>query len=234
MESREQADSAPEKSSNLHTPEDFQQHYSSRTWDWYKPLLNTCLAYGLQAPILDLGCRLGLFIECCKNHDLACMGLEGAPYAVEQARARCADLDIHQHDLNTRLPVDDQYAGAVMLHQVIEHIAPETADFVLRESYRVLRPGGRIFVFSPSRYHPQERDEPTHINMYSPKELIAAVQKAGFPRVEPLTTVASVGGIPIYHLGYHPLMKWTMNKLHRIFPIGRFAASANCVGIKNI
>ena len=233
MEHREQAASASDKPSNLHTPEDFQQHYRARTWEWYKPLLNTCIEYGLQEPVLDLGCGLGLFTECCTHHNLKCLGLEGAAYAVEQAKIRCPDLDIRQHDLNSPLPVDDRYAGSVMLHQVIEHIDPGTADFVLQESYRVLRPNGRVFVFSPSRYNPQERDEPFHINMYSPKELIGAVQRAEFSRVEPFTAVESVGGIPIFYLGYNPWMKWVMRKLHRIFPAGRLAATANCIGIKN-
>ena len=59
--------------------------------------------------------------------------LDDAEYAVEQAKARCPDLNIRPHDLKVPLPVDNQYAGSVMLHQVIEHIDPGTADFVLQE-----------------------------------------------------------------------------------------------------
>ena len=217
---------------NLHSAEDFQQYYSTRTWNWYEPLLQACRAYGLQEPVLDLGCGLGLFVECCKHQGLQCTGLEGSEYGVQQALARCPELDVRQHYLHEPLPFSDESIGTVVLHQVIEHIEPATARAVLEESYRILVAGGRLFVFSPSRYNPEEREESTHINLYTPKQLFAEVRNAGFSHVQSLNTIKTFGGIPIYLLGHSHWGKWFMRAFYRYFPLDFISASANCMAIK--
>lgn len=48
------------------------------------------------------------------------------------------------------LPFDNQSAEYVVLHHVLEHFGCGEADGMVRECWRVLRPGGSLLVFVPN------------------------------------------------------------------------------------
>lgn len=105
--------------------------------------------------VLDIGSGYGSFVLSALRAGLDARGIEISPYEVDYARRRLADASPH-------LDADDVYiagsaydlpfaAGAfdvVTAWNVLEHV--EDLEAVLRESARVLRPGGIMFIVAPN------------------------------------------------------------------------------------
>ena len=105
------------------------------------------------ARVLDIGCGVGVYVE---------------KFTELQARAFGVDVDgdkliAAHHEKNlTRLvvsvsealPFPENFFDAVLLHEVIEHVADDQAT--LRQASRVVKPGGRVVVFAPNRLYPFE------------------------------------------------------------------------------
>jgi SAM-dependent methyltransferase len=204
----------------------FEQYYLSRDWRFYKSILSRIVAASEPGPILDLGAGCGYIVEACHRWGLSCVGLEGSENAVEIAHRRCPEIDIRQFLLSDPFPFEDNFFATVILNQVIEHLESSVADSCIREIYRVLRLGGALIIFSPSRFNKYEkRDDPTHINMYSPKELRDLLNSKGFTDI-----IQDDSPLPI--LGHNRLGRLIVLKLFRITHWERLSATANCVAYK--
>ena len=104
--------------------------------------------------ILDLGSGKGDFLIDAATHGTRATGIELNRAYIEEARskARAAgydDLEIVAGAGET-LPFPDASFGFVNLSEVIEHVAEPVS--VLRETWRVLVPGGAAYVSVPSRF----------------------------------------------------------------------------------
>jgi SAM-dependent methyltransferase len=208
---------------NLHTKEMFDRAYGRRRWEYYKHLVAACIVYGEPGQWLDLGAGLGLFVECARNFGIDCVGVEGSRYAVERAKKRGIALE-HQL-LEQPLPFDAGSISTVICNQTMEHLHGNTARFVIHESYRVLRPGGVLLVYSPSKFNRAAREEKSHINLYTPKRLKAEVKAAGF-------TLINAPNSPLPFLGESKAGKALSLLLFRLFPLPFLSASANCIARK--
>jgi len=102
--------------------------------------------------ILDCGCGAGEYVQAFLDRGAEAWGIEFSKEKVASSRV----------DLGGRLAVGDLAALAVrdntidvaLLNEVLEHVPDEQR--VLREVYRVLRPGGTLVLFSPNRRYPFE------------------------------------------------------------------------------
>ncbi|SRR5579875_1071477 len=71
---------------------------------------------------------------------------------------------------------------------MIEHLHPDDVDTHLRETWRVLKPGGRYLVWCPNRLG-HHKDRPDHLSMMSYAELVDRMRRARFVDfVSPLFT----------------------------------------------
>jgi SAM-dependent methyltransferase len=149
-------------------------------WTYFKDILGLCVTEGLPGRFLDVGCGLGLFVECCARYGIPCEGLEGSAFAVEHARSR--GVALHQFDLVQGQPFPFEAAAfsVALYSQVIEHLPPPAALYTLREIYRCLQPRGILVLYTPSRYNRKERADPKHINLYTPTTMRHEVEMAGF------------------------------------------------------
>lgn len=94
--------------------------------------------------ILDLGCGRGEFLEGFKENGLEVFGLDRDPNA-----AKCTNVvevktcDFEKH----KFPYPDNTFDIVFSKSVVEHFF-DPENFIL-ESFRVLKPGGRIVMMTP-------------------------------------------------------------------------------------
>jgi len=184
------------------------------------------IRYGKPGPILDLGAGLGLFVELGLTWGLDIIGLEGSEHAVEVASARYPGIDIRVHDLGEPLPFEDGMMANIVLNQVIEHLDYWRQRKVLSDIFRILAPGGRLFITSPSRKNRIERQDPTHINMLLPSELRQQVESEGFMVVSEPNYGFFLGGSGSRVIGF------LADMLLRLFPHDLFSATANIIGEK--
>jgi SAM-dependent methyltransferase len=98
------------------------------------------------APILDVGCGTGFFLEAVQPRYDA-WGVDPSPVAVELCRARGLEHVVQgsAYDLSA---VGDRRFAALFFLDVIEHLDDDVR--ALREAVRVLAPGGVVIVTVPA------------------------------------------------------------------------------------
>ncbi|MCL4395902.1 MAG: class I SAM-dependent methyltransferase [Chloroflexi bacterium] len=99
-------------------------------------------------PILDLGCGDGHFAQAAFTQPLDA-GIDPSAIAIAEAARRGMHRDLRVADSNA-MPFEDGAFATVLSNSVLEHI-PDI-DATLRETYRVLKPGG-LFVFTTPNQH---------------------------------------------------------------------------------
>ncbi|MCI0432453.1 MAG: methyltransferase domain-containing protein [Gemmatimonadetes bacterium] len=146
--------------------------------------------------VVDIGCGMGTFTIESARRGARAFGIDPAPAAVAAARRVAlaegvASTGFVRADA-AMLPVRDAASDAVIAADLIEHLDDDTLDRVLREARRILRPGGRLVLYTPNRGHLFEclrdagllRDaDPSHIGLRSAAQLRNAVARAGFVRL---------------------------------------------------
>jgi SAM-dependent methyltransferase len=124
--------------------------------DWEGPLHEAKAYIGLSdaSRILDVGSGVGGFVVACRRQGLNAFGLEpdrigqGAKVtSIQIARRRIAE-PVFVSGIGEKLPFPDACFDFVTMNQVIEHVSDQRA--VLRETVRVLRQGGAIYVTCPN------------------------------------------------------------------------------------
>jgi SAM-dependent methyltransferase len=91
--------------------------------------------------LLDIGCGTGWLAE----HFAAYTGIDGSAEAI--AIGKRAGRNVMQADLGEPLPFAAESFDGVVMKDVLEHVGEPVA--LVRETLRVLRPGGRVFASSP-------------------------------------------------------------------------------------
>jgi SAM-dependent methyltransferase len=101
---------------------------------------------------LDFGCYTGRLLEAL--HAKGVGGLVGADVsreAIAEARERLGDHARLDHiEADAPLPYADDRFDSITLLDVLEHV--HLQRFLLRELYRVIRPGGKLIVTVPGRH----------------------------------------------------------------------------------
>ncbi len=199
--------------------------YAGRDWTWYEPMLARMRP---APPVIDVGSGLGLFVECCLHHSVPAVGIE---LSLEGAKASAARrLAVVRADLAMPFPFRDGCFGSAFAHHVLEHVPPDRERFILREIRRVLRPGGFVFVVSPNLHHPQARDNPDHVNLFTPHQLARELRDAGFSRVSLGTNFWMPFWEPRLHLGRFGTL--LSGALWKVAPLDRRAGSASALAWK--
>jgi ubiquinone/menaquinone biosynthesis C-methylase UbiE len=103
---------------------------------------------------LDCGCGTGAFTRRLLQFDLNLTGIDLSPGSIRSAQSRATRETYKVGDL-AQLDVPADSVDIAVFSGVLHHL-PEREDRnrILREVFRVLKPGGRVFGFDPSAHSP--------------------------------------------------------------------------------
>ena len=150
--------------------------------------------------VLDLGCGTGEFTALLAQKGADVVGAEVAEAALARARARHPDISFRLVTIEGPLPFGDSAFDLLWASEVIEHIA-DTARW-LSEVRRVLAPGGRLLLTTPSHGRlrlalggAERFSEPLgdHLHLYTRRSMQRLLDEFGFEPVE----VRRAGGPPL-------------------------------------
>lgn len=133
--------------------------------------------------IVDLGCGRGGFVSACRQELKGTVGLDNHPAAARICRDQGLPFllaDIHA------LPFASRSLDVVRAKEIIEHLTDPMS--MLREVYRVLRPGGLFLTHVPSQFsaaYPVGNfwDDYTHVRPLSRLGLARLLEDSGFQLV---------------------------------------------------
>ncbi|MBC8495532.1 methyltransferase domain-containing protein [archaeon] len=142
--------------------------------------------------VLDLGCGMGtLSFECAKK-GADVYGLDYAESAIKNAKEIGNKLGLNINFKvgdSAKMPYKDDFFDKIICADFTEHLDIETLRKSLKECYRVLKPRGKIILFTPSPTHIIERlkkrnwilkEDPAHIGLMRMKYLKFFIREAGF------------------------------------------------------
>ena len=135
--------------------------------------------FSMGREVLDVGCGLGQFVEVANRSGWIAEGLELSRGAVNFARGN--RLAVQEIDFLSEAIKPHSY-DMVTLFEVIEHV-PDPVAF-LQRSEKVVRPGGLVYVTTPSfssidrRLFGREWEliHPEHLSYFTPRTLRALVK----------------------------------------------------------
>ena len=164
--------------------------------------------------ILDVGCGLGLFLMALDPKRWDRYGIEVMPAAYGEARRRLGADRIVTEDLSATVLPGAQF-DAITFWDVLEHL-PDPVD-ALRQSFRMLRPGGLLLVRAPNfasylarRFGADwyELSLPYHLFHFTPATLTRMVEAFGFK--------VRASGSPRSSESYHAFKHTVLNRLTRL------------------
>ena len=103
--------------------------------------------------VLELGCGTGYFTRELARSGADIVAIDVSPELLEIARSNCSEQNVRYEIQNAyRLSYPDAVFDSVVGSSVLHHLEIEPA---LREIYRVLKPGGKIYFTEPNMLNPQ-------------------------------------------------------------------------------
>jgi SAM-dependent methyltransferase len=163
----------------------FNHYYKNRTWQTYNGTVKILKPY-LTEPILDIGCGLGFSIEAFIRAGYRARGIDNSSAALKLAKSRNPSLKLIQADLRKTWPVKTESIGTLICSQTIEHLPEHKQEFLIKESYRVLKPNGILWIDTPSWWNKEERQETSHKHLFTPKELAKLLRANRFQIIQSL------------------------------------------------
>ncbi|MBL8254208.1 MAG: methyltransferase domain-containing protein [Candidatus Competibacter sp.] len=154
----------------------------------YLPLIAAARVGTPDAPIVDIGCGRGEWLELLQEHGLTARGVDLNRIMIDECRERgCEVAEAEALQYLRELP--DNSLGAVTGMHIIEHLPLPVLIALLDESLRVLRPGGLAIFETPNPENLMVGAcnfymDPTHRNPLPPVMVEYLVEARGFVRVE--------------------------------------------------
>ena len=146
------------------------------------------LRFAGSAPVLDLGCGRGEFLEAARDAGLAASGIDQSGECVALCRSK--GLDAKQADMFAYLDaLADQSLGGIYCAQVVEHVDPHRLPDLVALMAKKLRSGALAVIETPNPeclaiFATHFYLDPTHTRPVPPRLLGFYMEEAGFGRIE--------------------------------------------------
>jgi SAM-dependent methyltransferase len=156
----------------------------------YLPFLVEAQAGSPERPILDLGCGRGEWIELLASQRMIARGVDENVAMIGFCRSMGLSVE-HAECIEYLRALPDCSLGAVTSFHTIEHIPFEIVLLLLRESMRVLKPGGLLILETPNPKNLIVAShnfylDPTHLKPLPPAMLRFFVEANGFSNCQVL------------------------------------------------
>ncbi|TNE86143.1 MAG: class I SAM-dependent methyltransferase [Gammaproteobacteria bacterium] len=147
------------------------------------------IKYISQGKVLDYGCGDGVFLSLCNTKKLLAYGTDFDPEAVREARKSGAFVEQGGYEIVKKMSAKE--FDLVTISHVIEHVY--NLDELLSECYRVLKPGGYLWLETPNpnakglrvfKENWRGLEPPRHLVLFSRHVLISKLKKLGFISVK--------------------------------------------------
>jgi len=137
--------------------------------------------------VLEIGSGRGVMLRLMKEAGITAYGLDSFEDAVIYCRGKGLDV-VHGDALGHLAALPDASLGGIFCAHVIEHMQPAQAIELIRESYRVLKPGARIVIITPNPKDLRTSErfwlDITHVRPYPQKLLIVLMEREGFDNIK--------------------------------------------------
>ena len=154
----------------------------------YLPAIDMAKAGSETAPILDIGCGRGEWLELLKENELLAQGVDSNKIMVSQCEELGLEV-INADAIDYLRTVKSNTLGAVTGMHIIEHIPFKRLIALFDEVLRVLKPGGvaifetpnpeNIIVGACNFYY-----DPTHLNPLPPEPMRYVMEARGFGSID--------------------------------------------------
>jgi O-antigen chain-terminating methyltransferase len=170
----------------------------------YLPLVKAASKATGTAPVLDVGCGRGEWLELLTDSGIPATGID-SNIAMAQ-RCRDLKLDVMEGDGVAHLrSLESASLTAVTAIHIIEHLPFGDLLSLFAEAFRVLRPGGVIIFETPNPENVLVGAcnfwfDPTHVKPLPPEMMRYVAREKGFDRVEilPLHPYSEAERLPEY------------------------------------
>jgi SAM-dependent methyltransferase len=137
--------------------------------------------------VLEIGSGRGVMLRLMKEAGITAYGLDSFEEAVNDCRGKGLDV-VHSDALSHLATLPAASLGGIFCAHVIEHMQPAQAIELIRESYRVLKPGARIVIITPNPKDLRTSErfwlDITHVRPYPEKLLIVLMKREGFDNIK--------------------------------------------------
>jgi SAM-dependent methyltransferase len=150
----------------------------------YLPVVQAAQAGTSEAPVLDLGCGRGEWLETLRDSGLTGRGVDRNAAMVDACRELGLDA-IAADALAYLRSLPDGSVGAVTAMHIVEHVPFQQVIVMLDEILRVLKPGGVAIFETPNPENVYVGAcnfyiDPTHLHPYPPDALRFVFESRGF------------------------------------------------------
>ncbi len=136
---------------------------------WQRKLLFSFLKKGFS--VLDVGCADGNLHGVVKKKNAKYSGVDYNDYFINICEKK--GLSVKKCDVSKEsIPFSDNSFDIIWCSHVLEHMGTYQQIHLFKEFNRVLKKGGRLFLFAPSPYHWYFWDDETHVRPCTHGQLI--------------------------------------------------------------
>jgi glycosyltransferase involved in cell wall biosynthesis/SAM-dependent methyltransferase len=136
------------------------------------------------APVLDLGCGRGEFLDLLRDRGIRCLGVDSDPGMVRRCREKGHDEVVEADGLDFLEGLEDGSLGAIFCAQVIEHLPYDALVRLLALARGKLRDDGILLAETVNPHCPPALKtfwvDPTHQHPIFPEVALQLARSAGF------------------------------------------------------